>query len=212
MDILPSVRGLNKVRGCAAVSIGEKYQQSNRGSWPNRSPSESGLCVKPCCATGALGISIPVPVGAASQTLLGMLGRQRFGTCWAWRMAHVVPAKSSDHRQHRTNAEAPYEESEHPKWDEHQQRESECPIEPIGQVEQRRTTNQCWHHRYVEHAKPEGVVPYIPGRSHNGRFLRRRFSPKPKVIATQNSLPKRNHVAKEAVSAAWQAKTRQRSE
>ena len=52
----------------------------------------------------------------------------------------------------------------------------------------------------------------ITGRSYNGRFLRHRFSPKPKVIATQNSLPKRNHVAKEAVSAAWQTKTRQRSE
>ena len=48
--------------------------------------------------------------------------------------------------------------------------------------------------------------------SHNGRFLRHRFSPKPKVIATQNSLPKRKHVAKEAVSAALQTKTRQRSE
>ena len=46
----------------------------------------------------------------------------------------------------------------------------------------------------------------------NGRFLRHRFSPKPKVIATQNSLPKRNHVAKEAVSAALQTRTRQRSE
>ena len=49
-------------------------------------------------------------------------------------------------------------------------------------------------------------------RPHNGRFLRHRFSPKPKVIASQNSLPKRNHVAKEAVSAARQTKTRQRSE
>ena len=47
---------------------------------------------------------------------------------------------------------------------------------------------------------------------HNGRFLRHRFSPKPKVVATQNSLPKRNHIAKEAVSAALQTKTRQRSE
>jgi len=35
----------------------------------------------------------------------------------------------------------------------------------------------------------------------NGRFLRHRFSPKPTSIATLNSLPKRNHVAKEAVSA-----------
>ena len=46
----------------------------------------------------------------------------------------------------------------------------------------------------------------------NGRFLRHRFSPKPKVIATQNSLPKRNHVAKEAVSAALPTNARQRSE
>ena len=49
-------------------------------------------------------------------------------------------------------------------------------------------------------------------RSHNGRFLRHRFSPKPTNVASQNSLPKRNHVAKEAVSAAWQTRTRQRSE
>ena len=48
--------------------------------------------------------------------------------------------------------------------------------------------------------------------SDNGRFLRNRFSTKPKVIATQNSLPKRNRVAKEVVSAARQTKTRQRSE
>ena len=46
----------------------------------------------------------------------------------------------------------------------------------------------------------------------NGRFLRHRFSPKPTSVATPNSLPKRNHVAKEAVSAAWQTRTRQRSE
>ena len=49
-------------------------------------------------------------------------------------------------------------------------------------------------------------------RSHNGRFLRHRFSMKAKVIATQISLPKRNQVAKEAVSAALQTRTRQRSE
>ena len=49
-------------------------------------------------------------------------------------------------------------------------------------------------------------------RAANGRFLRHRFSPKPKVIATTNSLPKRNHVAKEAVSAAWETRTRKRSE
>ena len=48
--------------------------------------------------------------------------------------------------------------------------------------------------------------------SANGRFLRHRFSPKPRNVATENSLPKRNHVAKEAVSAAWQTSRRQRSE
>ena len=48
--------------------------------------------------------------------------------------------------------------------------------------------------------------------SANGRFLRHRFSPKSTNVATVNSLPKRNHVAKEAVSAAWQTRTRQRSE
>ena len=48
--------------------------------------------------------------------------------------------------------------------------------------------------------------------THNGRFLRHRFSPKSNVIATQNSLPKRKRVAKEAVTAAWQTKTRQQSE
>ena len=46
----------------------------------------------------------------------------------------------------------------------------------------------------------------------NGRFLRHRFSPKPTSVATSNSLPKRNHVAKEAVSAAWQTKARHRSD
>ena len=46
----------------------------------------------------------------------------------------------------------------------------------------------------------------------NGRFLRHRFSPKSKSVATVISLPKRNHVAKETVSAAWQTRTRQRSE
>ena len=50
------------------------------------------------------------------------------------------------------------------------------------------------------------------GSSPNGRFLRHRFSPKPKVIATPISLPKRNHVAKEAVSTALQTNARQRSD
>ena len=52
----------------------------------------------------------------------------------------------------------------------------------------------------------------FPSRPHNGRFLRHRFSPKPTSVATQNSLPKRDHVAKEAVSTALQTKTRQRSD
>ena len=47
-------------------------------------------------------------------------------------------------------------------------------------------------------------------RSHNGRFLRHRFSPKPTSVATPNSLPKRTNVAKEAVSTAWQTNPRQR--
>ena len=48
--------------------------------------------------------------------------------------------------------------------------------------------------------------------SYNGRFLRHRFSPKPTSVVTPNSLSKRIHVAKEAVSAAGQTNTRQRSE
>ena len=48
--------------------------------------------------------------------------------------------------------------------------------------------------------------------STNGRFLRHRFSPKPTNVATPNSLPKRIHVAKEAVSTALQTNSRQRSE
>ena len=51
-----------------------------------------------------------------------------------------------------------------------------------------------------------------PPAAHIGRFLRHRSSPKPTSVATPNSLPKRNHIAKEAVSAAWQTKTRHRSE
>ena len=48
-------------------------------------------------------------------------------------------------------------------------------------------------------------------RSHNGRFLRHRFSPKPTNVATPNSLPKRINVAKETVSAAWQTRTHHRN-
>ena len=47
--------------------------------------------------------------------------------------------------------------------------------------------------------------------SWNGRFLRHRFSPKPTNAATEMSLPKCNPAAKEAVSAALQTRTRQRS-
>ena len=46
--------------------------------------------------------------------------------------------------------------------------------------------------------------------SANGRVLRHRFSPKSENVATPISLPKRNRVAKEAVSAAWQTRTRHR--
>ena len=52
---------------------------------------------------------------------------------------------------------------------------------------------------------------FTVGRTTEG-FYDTAFSPKPISVATQNSLPKRNHVAKEAVSAAWQTKTRKRSE
>ena len=45
-NILPSDRGLNKVRGCAAVSIGENVTEAFRASLPKESPSESGPCVK----------------------------------------------------------------------------------------------------------------------------------------------------------------------
>ena len=43
-------------------------------------------------------------------------------------------------------------------------------------------------------------VDSLNGRSPNERFLRHRFSPKPTSVATPNSLPKRNHVAKEATA------------
>jgi hypothetical protein len=45
-DIVPSERRLNKKRGCAAVSIGEKRHRSERRSSPRDLPTESGLCVK----------------------------------------------------------------------------------------------------------------------------------------------------------------------
>ena len=63
-----------------------------------------------------------------------------------------------------------------------------------------------------EHQRHNQADPEHYGRSPNGRFLRHRFSLKPEVIATRKSLPKRNHVAKEAVSAALPTNARQRSE
>ena len=48
--------------------------------------------------------------------------------------------------------------------------------------------------------------------AYNGRFLRHRFSPKSKSVATPISLPKRNHVARDAVSTASQTNTRQLGE
>ena len=57
-----------------------------------------------------------------------------------------------------------------------------------------------------------GVVNCLLGSLRNQ--LGRRFGilSEAKSVAIQNSLPKRNHVAKEAVSTAWQTNTRQRSE
>ena len=55
--IVPSVRGLNRNRGCAAVSIGEKCYESERDSWPDNSPSESGPCVKTMLCGNAVSIS-----------------------------------------------------------------------------------------------------------------------------------------------------------
>ena len=66
-----------------------------------------------------------------------------------------------------------------------------------------------------------GVTAYAAGEEvsiahqlvpDNGRYLRHRFSPKQTNVATPNSLPKRIHVAKEAVSTALQTNSRQRSE
>ena len=48
--------------------------------------------------------------------------------------------------------------------------------------------------------------------SDHGRFLRHRFSPKAKKRRNRNQFTKKNHVAKEAVSTAWQTNPRQRSE
>ena len=54
-------------------------------------------------------------------------------------------------------------------------------------------------------------------RAVHGRVVQRKVFTTPllteaKSVRNTSSLPKRNHVAKEAVSAAWQIKTRQRSE
>ena len=77
--------------------------------------------------------------------------------------------------------------------------------------------HECEQHEYDgQHSQSQNLVAcwcqFHHGRSCNGRFLRHRFSPKPTNVASQNSLPKREHVAKEAVSAAWQTRTRRRSE
>ena len=82
--------------------------------------------------------------------------------------------------------------------------------------------SRCNEHRTnrLEDARPQpscirgieyGSLSRLIESSYNGRFLRHRFSPKSKSVATQTSLPKRNRVAKEEVSTAWQTKTRQRS-
>ena len=52
--IVPPVRGLNKERGCAAVSIGEKCHRSDRRSPPKNDPTESGLCVNSMLAEATL--------------------------------------------------------------------------------------------------------------------------------------------------------------
>ena len=54
----------------------------------------------------------------------------------------------------------------------------------------------------MDSAAKKRFVPTTEG------FYDTAFSPKAKSVATQNSLPKRIHVAKEAVSAASQIKTR----
>jgi len=57
--------GLNKVRGCAAVSIGENVTEAFRASLPKESPSESGPCVKTMLADTEL------------RLILRLLTRQR---------------------------------------------------------------------------------------------------------------------------------------
>ena len=63
--ILPKVRRLNKVRGCAAVSIGENVTEAFRASLLKESPSESGPCVKTMLADTEL------------RLILRLLTRQR---------------------------------------------------------------------------------------------------------------------------------------
>ena len=70
-NIIPKVRGLNKERACAAVSIGAKCYRSERLSWPNDSPIESGLCVKTMLSADTLRFGkrqvsvVPREVGSA---------------------------------------------------------------------------------------------------------------------------------------------------
>ena len=54
--IIPKVLGLNRNRGCAAVSIGVKRHRRERCSWPNDSQRESGPCVKTMLGDRATGL------------------------------------------------------------------------------------------------------------------------------------------------------------
>jgi hypothetical protein len=63
-----------------------------------------------------------------------------------------------------------------------------------------------------DHPKPQPDNSLQQYRLPTEGFYDTASPPKPESVATQNSLPKRNHVAKEAVSAAWQTKARRRSE
>lgn len=47
LNIVPKDRGLNKERGCAAVSTGEKLHRSDRRSCSADSPTESAPGVQP---------------------------------------------------------------------------------------------------------------------------------------------------------------------
>ena len=78
-NILPSDRSLNKKRGCAAVSIGEKCYRSNRRSWPTDFPIESGPCVKTMLYDRMLGITEQGDQCRVMQTSECMLSRRSVG-------------------------------------------------------------------------------------------------------------------------------------